>query len=471
MSNNIFKEIEFAPDGVREIANKYWEELFRPDSRERNLYDGRNSANQQMQTAKAELGWKKNPNVSLKQDNTRVVKPPHLLPERRIDKTLPELLVPLKVPPELRRRQQERALSYMSEANDPIVQDVKQRQADRKVQARSMTQANKTEMNNLANLALWTGGAALAGLGLYTLPIITISGGVGGYLGNELGDWALRKVTDNKYNNWGELMENITEGYIRADNGQYLNPFAWLGGSAGAKGLPYKFRVATYNNKNPFGYGNDISDKVSGIKPVKIEIANVFKDFLNPFSWRPKDTPYWKAALQSAENGSIPFIGNIPAGAAAEFRDMIFRKALKFPEGKNGTIFVDNGDGTFGINMEKANSIRRQWGGSDYEPHMFVGEEPKFLTPNHIKFLTADDLAGVGGNAQGEVIYDPITGQTKGVMTDVWDLQPFIDDRTVWKWGSEHIPGLKKMEVLKQIGGETPTQRFVIDNPQLYYGH
>ena len=50
-----------------------------------------------MQTAKAELGWKKNPNVSLKQDNTRVVKPPHLLPERRIDITLPELSVPLKV--------------------------------------------------------------------------------------------------------------------------------------------------------------------------------------------------------------------------------------------------------------------------------------------------------------------------------------------------------------------------------------
>ena len=45
--------------------------------------------------------------------------------------------------------------------------------------------------------------------------------------------------------------------------------------------------------------------------------------------------------------------------SAAEFRDMIFRKTLRLPENKNGTVFVNNGDGTFGVDMNKVNAILR----------------------------------------------------------------------------------------------------------------
>ena len=46
-------------------------------------------------------------------------------------------------------------------------------------------------------------------------------------------------------------------------------------------------------------------------------------------------------------------------GAATEFRDMIYRKALKLPENKNGTVFVENNDGTLGVDIEKVNAIRK----------------------------------------------------------------------------------------------------------------
>lgn len=45
--------------------------------------------------------------------------------------------------------------------------------------------------------------------------------------------------------------------------------------------------------------------------------------------------------------------------SAAEFRDMIFRKTQRLPENKNGTVFVNNGDGTFGVDMNKVNAILR----------------------------------------------------------------------------------------------------------------
>ena len=59
-------------------------------------------------------------------------------------------------------------------------------------------------------------------------------------------------------------------------------------------------------------------------------------------------------------------------GSAAEFRDMIYRKALGLPQNKNGTIFVDNGDGTLGVDMAKRNAINRQYGGADYDDGIVV---------------------------------------------------------------------------------------------------
>jgi hypothetical protein len=35
------------------------------------------------------------------------------------------------------------------------------------------------------------------------------------------------------------------------------------------------------------------------------------------------------------------------------------QKTLRLPENKNGTVFVNNGDGTFGVDMNKVNAILR----------------------------------------------------------------------------------------------------------------
>jgi hypothetical protein len=48
----------------------------------------------------------------------------------------------------------------------------------------------------------------------------------------------------------------------------------------------------------------------------------------------------------------------MPAGAAAEFRNMMYRKALRFKDPKEGTIFVKNSDGTYNVDMNKVNTIR-----------------------------------------------------------------------------------------------------------------
>ncbi|MBR1544180.1 MAG: hypothetical protein IJ626_04725 [Muribaculaceae bacterium] len=270
-----------------------WARYFSADPIEReqykrNLYEGTNPNGQQMQTVK----WNKMADISQRQDNTRVVNPLPKKVEPYGYKRLPEIVVTGIATPELRRRQQERALSYMSEANDLIAQDVEQKQADREVQAKSMTQPNKTEMNNLANLGLLIGGTAALAPSLYLAPFLTLSAFAGGVAGDKLGDLAVRKVSDNKYNRWGELMENITNGYIRADNGQFTNPLALLGGGAGAKMAHITYNpvvrdVASQAVRYPIDLMRSVSDITSSmakdIGRYGVEIFNNPQGFYRPY--------------------------------------------------------------------------------------------------------------------------------------------------------------------------------------------
>ena len=90
-------------------------------------------------------------------------------------------------------------------------------------------------MNNLANLGLTIGGTAAAIPAFLTAPIATVGAFEGGIGGNYLGDKATQRFSDGKYNTWGDAVQDWTNGYIRADNGQLTNPGALLGGGYGVR--------------------------------------------------------------------------------------------------------------------------------------------------------------------------------------------------------------------------------------------
>ncbi len=48
-------------------------------------------------------------------------------------------------------------------------------------------------------------------------------------------------------------------------------------------------------------------------------------------------------------------------------------------------FFVENGDGTLGVDMNKVNAIRRQWGGEDYDGRLLkLGPEKKYRPKYYI---------------------------------------------------------------------------------------
>jgi hypothetical protein len=116
-----------------------------------------------------------------------------------------------------------------------------------------MTQMNKTEMNNLANFGLTIGGTAAAIPAFLTAPIATVGAFAGGVGGNFLGDKATQRFSNDKYNTWGDAMQDWTNGYIRADNGQITNPGALLGGAIGGTTAKPIFNFG----KNMFNVGRD----------------------------------------------------------------------------------------------------------------------------------------------------------------------------------------------------------------------
>lgn len=52
-------------------------------------------------------------------------------------------------------------------------------------------------------------------------------------------------------------------------------------------------------------------------------------------------------------------------------------------------------------------------------------------------------------------------------MIDDWDIQPFKDSRTIWKWGSVNLPFIRNFEVMNALGGRVPTTKFIIEQPYL----
>ena len=100
------------------------------------------------------------------------------------------------------------------------------RQADREVRARSMTQFNKQEMNNLVNFTLNSAGLAAAVPGFMFAPVFTAGAVAGGMLGGSLFNDMMRYSTGKT---WGEWVQDATNNYVSADNAEFLNIGSWLG--------------------------------------------------------------------------------------------------------------------------------------------------------------------------------------------------------------------------------------------------
>ena len=153
----------------------------------------------------------------------------------------------------LRNQNYLRQLPYQeqNDINDAALMNI--RAGDRSVRNRSMTQANKTEMNNLANLELLLGGTALSVPALLAAPFATVGGIAGGLGGSWLGNKAIEKASKGKYKTWGNAVEDWTNGYIRADNGEIFNPLALVGGAVESEVLPNITRETIKLLPNNFG--------------------------------------------------------------------------------------------------------------------------------------------------------------------------------------------------------------------------
>ena len=339
--------------------------------------------------------------------------------------------------------------------NDARLMEI--RQGDRDVRNRSMTQLNKTEMNNLANLSLTIGGTALAVPAFIAAPVATVGAFAGGMAGDWLGDKATKYFSNGKYGTWGDAVQDWTNGYIRADNGQLTNPVAWLGGAYGVRlGTGQVFRNAAYNQVTPLSY---TSDKSWGINKPK-EFALAIRDYLNPFfKLNSNKTPRWRKRLEKRHNLYDDYIKyDLKKGSAFEFRDQAWRKAMRIPE-KEGTlsIYTDNGDGTFSYDFDNINAIRQKYNSLQLDgmPKFVTANDPLALggqtvvyTP-HIQsgesFIGFDHITTNGG-------FGKYTRNNDGTFTfeDVWDLQPFKDkDRRLMP-----VPRfLRNIEVVKFFGG------------------
>lgn len=325
---------------------------------------------------------------------------------------------------------------------------------------------NKVPSGKYTYPAVFVAGTGLGAL--FQAPTATIASGIGGTVGDLVWNQGTKAITgkswEDKVHDWTGLDKNPAA---------LTNPGAWIGSVYGGV-LPYKARISMYNNIIPAGYKQNLP--IEGIKSKRDQIKNFITETINPFKWKIQKSPYYKTIIQNQENSQNHFMAgpDLTDGAATEFRDMIYRKALKLPENKNGTIFVENSDGTLGVDMEKVNAIRKQFGSKEYDNIVPVAKNNRGQIDEVTDWATgADIITGVGGHTDAVINYgfDKYTKfPTKVIETDTWDVQPFKDARrTIWSKGSKYIPGLKNFEVIKFFGGKPPKIKYEIDNPKIKY--
>ena len=317
------------------------------------------------------------------------------------------------------------------EQND--INDARQmqiRQGDRSVRDRSMTQMNKTEMNNLANLSLTIGGTAAAIPVLLTAPIATVGAFAGGVGGNFLGDKATQRFSDGKYNTWGDAMQDWTNGYIRADNAAITNPGALLGGAIGGAVVP----TALVKGAQAIASSRPVVTRrlASAINQAVKSTETPRELFPGQIGWAPRQT---LTGYHASETPILEFDYNFP------------NWAVKTHNAPKGIYFTANETAPSGGFLAKRPYVQQVKTTLD-RPMVQVGEVPavgKNAIRNQIEQIAMD--RGVDG-----IIYDGIAdNQLKG-QTIVKTLNPDVNVNVMTR---------KKLE--NDIAS-SPTEQYYVDD-------
>lgn len=196
-------------------------------------------------------------------------------------------------------------------------------------------------------------------------------------------------------------------------------------------------RRAAYNNITPLGYDSQTNVGLG----KKKELANMAKEILTGGDYNKLGVPKWQLNLGDTKHLRMADMND---KAIIRFRDQAWRKAMKQPilEGEP-QIYVKNADGTYHYDMDAVNKIRTSSGSPEY-----MYQSPKLK--GQFEGMAGDVITGNGGFVN---YYKDAKGNH--IIEDVWDLEPFKDEyRSLWKWGTKHIPGLKKVEAVGLLNGE-----------------
>lgn len=207
------------------------------------------------------------------------------------------------------------------------------------------------------------------------------------------------------------------------------------GSRLAANDLAERTRKAMYLHITPVGYGN----RFPGDTSRKRQYFNWAKEVMIPSKIDTDQVPRWKTMLQdSPDSREIKVVG-LNKAAIAEFRDQAYRKTLRLnPRDNHNNSYIDNPDGSVSYDEGVVNKIRKEYGADPID--IPDGWAPNEELPKYLDYVTQN-----GGWV------DKVTTPDGVYMVDRFDLHPFKDDRSAWKWGSKHVPIIKGFNASKLL--------------------
>ena len=301
-------------------------------------------------------------------------------------------------------------------------------------------------------------GAAVLPSTILKHPVATVVGSIGGEVGSKVVDKTSKVLTGQDYStNVGNALG------ISKEAAQYTNPGIYAGGYGAVR----RMLNSIYTNITPLGYAN--MNTVRGVPLTKLtksqELANTVKDFFIP---KPINTnnPKWIKNINPK--------ANIPSDIIT-FRDDAWRLATRQKprtiniNGKQQSLYIPNGDGTYRYNMDYVNHVKQNLGVPEDNKLYVFDNAPNVAHDNitnnagfmGIKY-TPQYKQNVSVKGNSAVSY----GKPKVTIEDKWDLQPFKDNkeqRSLLPWLSEKAAQnpknifynyLRNFEALDAVGGK-----------------
>lgn len=256
------------------------------------------------------------------------------------------------------------------------------------------------------------------------------------------------------------------------------NTFDFLLSSLGAQAasrIRPRARAVAYNNITPWSY-KDVDLGTYHINKG-MEMKDAIREFFTPGNvdtqyprWRQRIDEHWALHPEEATEGGSVYKGDfIPRGAAVEFRDQAFAKALDQPYNPRlaeNNVYLSNGDGTYSYNLDNVDKVRKQYGDIG-----FSGE----LAP-HRKYSSGyeDNITTNGGGVAIEKLPEGLYR-----MTDTWDIAPLQHYLPLWieklpmsvqdilktQRGQQLVDKVKNIDAIKVLGGD-PFKLDFVWNPE-----